>query len=394
MHIVLVDDVNRNQFSPFSVNKALADLRFGIFTFKERWEQCYQAKVSVSTIDYLQELYEVQSSTDEIIWVNATVLPSKAVEKIISALAPGEVIKDNSGWLLAKPAASDHNIIDAQEIQLKLADYVGVALHSEVEKIQSALQLLQTNDSRIQKDVELIKQSNYSHPVPECTRVSGAANVFVAEGATIHSAIINATNGPVYIGKNALIMEGCLLRGPISIGEGAVLKMGAKLYGGTTIGNYAVAGGEIKHSILMDYSNKAHDGYLGDSIIGSWCNIGAGTSNSNVKNTAGAVKIWDDALQTFVPGGNKCGVMMGDYSKVAINSSINTGSWIGCCANVFGTGLLPKKIPHFSWGASGDEYYKIDNALAHIENWRQMKHKPFTEAEKNILRYIFEHSKH
>jgi UDP-N-acetylglucosamine diphosphorylase/glucosamine-1-phosphate N-acetyltransferase len=183
-------------------------------------------------------------------------------------------------------------------------------------------------------------------------------------------------------------MEGCIIRGPFAMGEGACLKMGAKVYGATTLGPRCVVGGEVKNSVLFGYSNKAHDGYLGDSVIGEWCNLGAGTTNSNLKNNASEVKIWTP--QGEMNAGNKCGVMMGDYSKTAVNTAINTGTVIGVCCNVFGTGLTPKYIPSFSWGSEGVKRYAVEKIFPDIEDWKKLKGETLNENEKSILKYVFE----
>jgi UDP-N-acetylglucosamine diphosphorylase/glucosamine-1-phosphate N-acetyltransferase len=202
--------------------------------------------------------------------------------------------------------------------------------------------------------------------------------------------MLNASTGSIYIGKNAIIMEGCIVRGPFAMVNNAVLKMGAKIYGATTIGKNSVAGGEIKNAILGDFSNKAHDGYLGDSVIGEWCNLGAGTNNSNIKNTASEIKIWNDGSNDYQNAGQKCGVVMGDYTRVAINSSINTGSNFGVCCNVFGEGLLPTLIPHFSWGTHSASKYQLEKAIADIGNWKQLKEK-FLQLKK--LQYLHVYTK-
>ena len=199
---------------------------------------------------------------------------------------------------------------------------------------------------------------------------------------------INASTGPVYIGKNAEVMEGCMIRGPFAMGEGACLKMGTKVYGATTLGPRCIVGGEIKNSVLFGYSNKAHDGYLGDSVIGEWCNLGAGTTNSNLKNTASEVKIWTPNGE--MKAGNKCGVMMGDYSRTAVNTSINTGTVIGVCCNVFGAGLTPKYIPSFCWGSEGVKRYDIEKIFPDIEGWKKLKGQTMNDNEKSILKYVFE----
>ena len=192
-------------------------------------------------------------------------------------------------------------------------------------------------------------------------------NIFVEAGATISYSILNASEGPIYIGKNAEIQEGSVIRGPFALCEGSRVKMGAKIYGATTIGPYCLADGEIKNSILMGYSNKAHDGYLGDSVIGVWCNLGAGTSNSNLKNTAGIVKVWSKEKNDYLDAGNKCGLLMGDYSRSAINTSFNTGTVAGISCNIFGNVFPFKFIEDFTWG---QEKYIFEKAISDINNWK------------------------
>ncbi|MDR0792944.1 MAG: glucose-1-phosphate thymidylyltransferase, partial [Chitinophagaceae bacterium] len=201
--------------------------------------------------------------------------------------------------------------------------------------------------------------------------------------------VINAVIGPVYIGKGATVMDGAIIRGPLALCEGAVLKAGAKIYGATTLGPYCSGGGEIKNSVLQNYSNKAHDGYLGDSVIGSWCNLGAGTTNSNLKNTAGDIYMPANTKKEKINAGNKCGVIMGDYTRTAINSSINTGSIYGVCSNVFGEGLLPAEIESFIWGNKSDAVYQLDKALEDIARWKKLKNKSLSENEAAVLKHLF-----
>lgn len=254
-------------------------------------------------------------------------------------------------------------------------------------ELDNITDLVKWNEWNMFQDFALLTRNRQSATLSSTNRVNFPAGIFIEEGAVVEHCIINTDHGPVYIGKNALVMEGCLLRGPVSIGEGAVVKMGARLYPGTSIGPYCTAGGEIKNSILSAYSNKAHDGYLGDSILGEWCNLGAGTSNSNIKNTGGNIKIQLNKIQ--IDAGNKFGLLMGDYSRAAINTSFNTGTVVGVCCNVFSNGLTPKYIPDFSWGTDNGTRYELPRALQDIDNWKKLKGLSITETERSILTALY-----
>ena len=245
------------------------------------------------------------------------------------------------------------------------------------------------NDWALKKDFELLTNGRQSQKLSSTNQAISPENIFVEEGAEVECAVINASTGPVYIGKNATRMEGCVIRGPFAMCEGATLKMGAKVYGATTIGPYCSAGGEIKNIVMIGYSNKAHDGYLGDSVIGEWCNLGAGTTNSNVKNTAGEVKMWDNAAKEFMPVGIKAGLIMGDYSRSAINTAFNTGTVVGVCCNIFTEGFPPKLVHNFTWG---NEKYNFEKAIKDIDNWKKLKHQSITDKEKNILQQLYNQS--
>lgn len=248
--------------------------------------------------------------------------------------------------------------------------------------------IVKQNENELKKDFAAITKGRKSQGIPKSVQAISPENIFIEEGARIQYCILNASRGPIYIGKNAEVMEGALIRGPFALCEGAVVKMGAKIYGATTVGPYSVAGGEISNSVIFGYSNKAHDGYLGDSVIGEWCNLGAGTTNSNLQNSAKEIQMWDDVSQSYVYAGLKCGLFMGDYSRTAINTSFNTGTVVGVCANVFGEGLLPKYIPDFSWGCK-DEKYILNKALQDIENWKRLKKHSLSDAERETLKRIF-----
>lgn len=261
-----------------------------------------------------------------------------------------------------------------------------------IRKIKYPWHIFQLNGEEIRKDFNLLTRNRSSQPISSTNRLIAPENIFIEEGAILEYAMLNAAEGPIYIGKKAQVMEGAMIRGPFALGEGALVKMGARIYGATTIGPYSVVGGEIKNAVMFGYSNKAHDGYLGDSVIGEWCNWGAGSSNSNLKNNAGMVKVWDPYEKKFAEAGFKCGVMMGDYSRCAINTAFNTGTVVGVCCNVFGEGLTPKYIPDFSWGYTTLSKYAFENALKDISNWKKLKNQALSDAEIQTLKLIFEQS--
>jgi UDP-N-acetylglucosamine diphosphorylase / glucose-1-phosphate thymidylyltransferase / UDP-N-acetylgalactosamine diphosphorylase / glucosamine-1-phosphate N-acetyltransferase / galactosamine-1-phosphate N-acetyltransferase len=262
-------------------------------------------------------------------------------------------------------------------------------LPDDVMVLEYPWQIFQFNDRAIREDFELVKKNRNSFPLPEAVQVINAAQLFVEEGAKLSHCILNATTGPIYIGKNAEIMEGSYIRGPFALCESATIKMCTRIYGATTIGPSCVAGGEIKNSVMFGYSNKAHDGYLGDSVIGEWCNLGAGTSNSNIKNTAGEVQVWNGQTKKYTSAGQKCGLLMGDYSRAAINTSFNTGTVVGVCCNVISGGLTEKAIADFSWG---NAKYEFEKAMKDIASWKKLKNQSLTENEIQQLKTIFEQS--
>ena len=334
---------------------------------------------------YLQPLYENIPSGEYLV-IDATVLPSVEIIKQFLQLEIEQSLQDEFGIIATKIHATHKNEIETILNNSKQNGH----LIGGVKRLQFLQDIFLQNEIMTRFDFELITTNRNSRIIPQNVQTVCPLNIFIEEGATLSHCIINAVNGPVYIGKNATIMEGCCIRGPFSMGEGAVLKMGAKVYATTTIGPYCMAGGEIKNSILSAYSNKAHDGYLGDSVVGEWCNLGAGTTNSNVKNTAGEVELYNYASTKYLPAGIKCGVIMGDYSRVAINSSINTGTVIGISCNVFGNGLTPKFIPDFSWGFNEWKAYDFGKAIQDINNWQRMKNSSLSNEQITVLQHLYE----
>ncbi|MBL7721730.1 MAG: glucose-1-phosphate thymidylyltransferase, partial [Chitinophagaceae bacterium] len=320
---------------------------------------------------------------DVCLMIHGNVLPTPKLVKAILRLKDGEFIATLGGSSVAF-RITKRDIVDKFKIKVGHA----VTFKESVKTIQYPWDIFQLNDWAIRHDFALLTEKRKSQPLSKTNKVTKASQVFIEKGARVEYSVINASDGPVYIGKNAEIMEGCLVRGPFAMGERACLKMGTKVYGATTLGPGCVVGGEIKNSVLFGFSNKAHDGYLGDSVIGEWCNMGAGTTNSNLKNNASDVKIWTPKGE--INAGMKCGVIMGDYTRTAVNTSINTGTVIGVSCNVFGAGLTPKYIPSFSWGSEGVNRYEFDKAMLDIADWKKLKDKSVNEEEKSILKYIFD----
>lgn len=331
--MTLVDSASvEKQLFPFTLTRQVADIRIGILTIREKWELISgQASVSIPS----------------------NLLPSP---EAIECIHNGNIVSD----------------------------------HQTSKFLEYPWQIYLYNDSAIRDDFKLLTSGRITEKISSTNKTIAAENIFMEAGAKAEHCLLNASTGPIYIGKNAEIMEGSMVRGPFALCEGAVVKMGAKIYGATTLGPYSVAGGEIRNSVIFGFSNKAHDGYLGDSVIGEWCNLGAGTSNSNLKNNAQEIKIWNAATGQSLSAGIKCGVFMGDYCRSAINTSFNSGTVTGVCCNIFGRGLTSAYIPSFTWGTDEPVRYNFEKAVRDIESWKQLKKQSLTLQEIKNLRYIFD----
>lgn len=388
MRYVLVDIADRGNFYPFSLTQSLANIRVGIYTIQERWEQALKETCSVYTAPYLQVLLEDNDflkNEESLYFINITCIPNEELIAHINALKEGEKLMSATGkWIATKSK-------DRSFQKILLASLPPIT-YQEVDFVQDQIQLLSLHTKWIERDLHWVKAKRKSQPIDSSNKVVHPENIFIEEGATVLCSNLNASVGPIYIGKDAIVMEGTSIRGPFVLGQKGVVKMNASIYGATTIGPYCLAGGEIKNSVLMGFSNKGHEGYLGDSIIGYWCNIGAGTCNSNLKNTAGIIQMWNEFKQEWEEVGHKMGMLMGDYSRFAIQSSINTGSYIGVSANIFGNGLLPKHLPNFTWGIlPGYQYEKV---ISDLNNWKKLKGFTVTEAEKLVLKHLYKEITH
>jgi UDP-N-acetylglucosamine diphosphorylase/glucosamine-1-phosphate N-acetyltransferase len=374
---------------PFTLTRQVQDIRVGILTIREKWELALGLpSFDKHENDYkdLERAIKIDESigSDIIYLIHGNVLPTPKLVKQIKKLKPGEFISVGEKETIAY-CISRKEILNEHQIKVRKS----IELEHELKEINFPWDIVSINAWAIKQDFEWLRNKKKEQRISSTNRVISPGSIFIEKGAVTEHCILNATDGPIYIAKDAVVMEGCLLRGPLAIGEGATIKMGAKIYGATTIGPKCIAGGEIKNSVFFGYSNKAHDGYLGDAVVGEWCNFGAGTSCSNIKNTASEVMVWTP--KGLVNAGIKCGVLMGDYSRTAINTSINTGTLIGVSSNVFGNGLTSKYIPSFAWGSDGVERYDFEKALANISNWKALKKEALTESEKLILKHIFDH---
>ena len=377
MPIILFDNLFRHQLYPFTHTRAVGSIISGIFTPQERWEKITSDQVQIDTNKTLQPLYGTPQINSNTLWIDAAlILDSQLISKII-ALQAGQCIFDATGFIAGVGETNNIN------------DYAGAAKLDDQKRLHYASDLIAINDAQIRFDFELATTGKTSAPIPDTCSAINKQQIFIEQNATLLHCQLNASTGPIYIASGAEIQEGSCIRGPFFLGKDACVKMNTVVYGATTIGPKSIIGGEVKNSILFGYSNKAHHGYLGDSVIGEWCNLGAGTSNSNVKNTGGIVGVWDEQTNTTRYVGNKMGVCMGDYVKTAINTSITTGATIGVGANVFCAGLTPNIVPHFSWGTENTTY-QIDKLIDDTTNWKAFKNEDFTAIEKQLIRTIFD----
>ena len=374
---------------PFTLTRQIQDIRVGILTIREKWETL----LGLPSYDKWEDDYKDLDRSIRIdkdmgdnvyLMIHGNILPSPKLLKTIKQLKNGEFItaNDNTGIIFR---FSKSEVKEAHKIRVTRA----VSTKEKIHVLRFPWDIFQLNDTALRVDFELLTRKRKSKSISKTNKIVKPSQIFIEKGGEVEHSILNASTGPIYIGKNAKVMEGCMIRGPFALGEGSVLKMGSRVYGATSVGPFCIVGGEIKNSILFGYSNKAHDGYLGDSVIGAWCNLGAGTSNSNIKNNAGEVRIWTPKGERNA--GSKCGVLMGDYSRSSINTSFNTGTVVGACCNVFGVSLTPAHLPSFSWGNDGFDRYEFDKALRDIESWKKLKEEMISENEKTILKYIFEH---
>ena len=382
MNYILFDGSARNQLLPFTYTRPVADIRVGILTIREKWEKMLGFTSSTVTEDYLIDKFPM-IEMEQNIFINASVLPTKHLVSLIKNLSENKAlfIDDEPLAFFAK---------EDQEIDFETFDILQYT-NDDILRIENTWDIFKLNGEAIKRDFKLLTTDRESQLIPEMTLAFNKDQIFIEEGAVLPLCSLNANDGPIYIGKDSEIMEGSMIRGPFALCENATIKMGAKIYGATTIGPHSKIGGEVNNCVIFGYSNKGHDGFLGNSVLGEWCNIGADTNNSNLKNNYAEVRLWDYETEGFAKTGLQfCGLMMGDHSKCGINTMFNTGTVVGVSANIFGSGFPRNFIPSFSWGGSaGMITYKTNKAFEVAKVVMSRRDIAFTEIDVQILEHIF-----
>lgn len=382
MNYILFDGPFRNALLPFTYTRPVADIRIGILTIREKWETFLGLTTTTVTEDYLSKKFPMVEFSDNTM-INGSYLPTQELVDMLQNLNENEAIFDGEVVVAFR-------VSDTQET----IDFTQFKIHNcpeSVLSIKNTWDIFQLNGVAIEADFNLITKDKTSQSIPETVKTSNETHIFIEEGANLNHCVLNATDGPIYIGKNAEIMEGSLVRGPFALCENSTLKMGAKIYGPTTVGPHSKVGGEVNNSIIFGYSNKAHDGFLGNSVIGEWCNLGADTNTSNLKNNYAEVRLWNYESENFARTGLQfCGLMMGDHSKCSINTMFNTGTVVGVCANIFGSGFPRNFVPSFSWGGNqGMSTYLTKKAFEVASAVFQRRGLEFSQQDAEILEQVF-----
>lgn len=386
MNYILFDGPARNALLPFTFTRPVADILIGIMTIRQKWEMHLGSTTTTLTEEYLSEKYPMVE-LEENVMINASFIPNPVLVEMIYNLEPNQAIFKGDEVIAFYTQENQEEVdFDSYEV----FEYEGECL-----TVMNTWDIFSKNDVSIREDFEFLTEDRKSQPIPKTVNVIAPENIFIEEGAKLEFVTLNASTGPIYIGKNAEIMEGAVIRGPFALCEGAVVKMAAKIYGATTVGPNSKVGGEINNSVLFSNANKGHDGFLGNSVLGEWCNIGADSNNSNLKNNYEEVRLWSYETEGFAKTGLQfCGLMMGDHSKCGINTMFNTGTVIGVSANIFGSGFPRNFVPSFSWGgAAGFSTYITKKAFETARLVMSRRNVEFDEKEAAILEHVFEATK-
>jgi UDP-N-acetylglucosamine diphosphorylase/glucosamine-1-phosphate N-acetyltransferase len=386
MNYILFDGPARNALLPFTFTRPVADILIGIMTIRQKWEMYLGSTTTTLTEEYLSEKFPMVE-LEENVMINASFLPNAILAEMVSDLKPNQAIFKGDEVIAF--------YTDENQEEVDFDSYEIVEFDGDCLTVEHTWDIFSKNGAAIREDFEFLTEDRKSQPIPKSVNVIAPENIFIEEGAKLEFVTLNASLGPIFIGKNSEIMEGAVIRGPFALCENAQVKMGAKVYGATTVGPHSRIGGEVKNAVLFANSNKGHEGYLGDSVLGEWCNIGADSNNSNLKNNYEEVKLWSYETEGFAKTGLQfCGLMMGDHSKCGINTMFNTGTVVGVSANIFGSGFPRNFVPSFSWGgASGFTTYVTKKAFETARIVMARRNVEFDEREAAILEHIFEESK-
>jgi len=387
MNLILFDDQNRDQLLPFTHTRPMADIRCGIMTARERWELLLHKKSGSLTIAYLQEAFPQQFEQD-ILFVNGSLIANETLVDAIRQLKSGQALIQENHIIAF---AVLHGFDSFEELEKYAGTLEQITFEDRIISIQKPWHIFENNGIVLEMDFKTLTSNKVSQEIPDFVTAINPKNIFIEQGAILNPCILNASQGYIYIAKDAEVMDGCMVRGSFSLGEHSALKMGAKVYGATTIGPDCKVGGEISNVVFFNHSNKGHDGFLGNSVIGDWCNFGADTNCSNLKNNYSEISIWNEhEAKSEKTGLQFCGLMMGDHSKCGINTMFNTGTVAGVSCNIYGGSFPEKFIPSFSWGGSeGFSVYAIEKAIATANKMMERRGKSLSEAEISVFRHIF-----
>ncbi len=386
MNFILIDSEVRTSLLPFTFTRPVAEIRIGILTLREKWEAYLEDNTSFKTEEYLRMKYPIRLAADNI-FIDASFLPTPDLVSAIRSLKTETALSFDQK-IVAYRSSTDLPHSDVTSLQQR-------SYTKPLIRVQNTWDIFSRNGEALQQDFDLITKGRKSAPISNTNRLISPENIFLEEGAKVEYSILNASEGPIYLDKNSEVMEGNMIRGGFALCEHAVVKMGAKIYGPTTVGPYGKVCGEINNSVIFGYSSKGHDGYLGNSVLGEWCNIGADSNNSNLKNNYAKVRLWNYATERFEQTGLQfCGLMMGDHSKTAINTMFNTGTVIGVNCNIYVPGFPRNFVPSFSWGgASGFSTYQTSKAFEAAEVMMARRGRIFDEKEAAIMEHVFELTK-
>jgi len=386
MNYILFDGPVRNALLPFTFTRPVADILIGIMTIRQKWEMRLGSTITTITEDYLSVKFPMVEM-EENVMINAAYLPNDTLVEMVSDL------KENQAIFKGEDVIAFYTTENQEEVDFD--SYEIIQYNDDCLTVENTWDIFSKNDAAIRSDFNYLTEDRKSQPIPKSINVIAPENIFIEEGAKLEFVTLNASTGPIYIGKNSEIMEGTVIRGPFALCENAQVKLNAKIYGATTVGPGSRIGGEVKNSVLFQNSNKGHDGFLGDSVLGEWCNIGADSNNSNLKNNYEEVKLWSYETEGFAKTGLQfCGLMMGDHSKCGINTMFNTGTVVGVSANIFGSGFPRNFVPSFSWGgAAGFTTYITKKAFETAKLVMGRRNIDFDETESAILEHIFEETK-